>query len=54
MNTLSTGTRVALLDPPFPDSRRGQAHGAQTAPGHHTCVKRRLPPERISMKHKAS
>lgn len=26
MNTLSTGTRMALLDPPFPDSRRGQAH----------------------------
>lgn len=39
-------TALARLAPPGPTA-------AQTAPRHHTCVERRLPPERISMKHTA-
>ena len=52
--TCSPGTRVALLDPCVSRLAPPGPTAAQTAPGHHTCVERRLPPERISMKHRES
>jgi hypothetical protein len=52
--TCSPGTRAALQDPCVSRLAPPGPTAAQTAPGHHTRVERKLPPQRISMKHKQS
>jgi hypothetical protein len=52
--TCSPGTRAALRGPCVSRLAPSGPTAAQTAPGHHTRVERRLPPQRISMKHRES
>ena len=52
--TCSPGTRAALRGPCVSRLAPPGPTAVQTAPGHHTRVERRLPPQRISMKHKES